>query len=86
MLPVRERLCNKSTMRYSSIKFGQPRTATSGGDSFVQSFQFNRQARLLGPHSHFISSPDNPHQADQQTSDAQRYDEDNDVLEQTEPF
>ena len=51
--------------------------------SFVidkKTMRFERQARLFGPHSNFVLPPDDPHEADQQTSDAQRYDEDNDVL------
>jgi len=46
------------------------------------------QSRLLPvvPHSKSVSSPDNPHQADEDAGDAQRYDEDDDVLEQIIPF
>jgi len=49
--------------------------------------RFLHSARLpFAPHSKSISSPDNPHQADEQTSHAQRHDEDNDVLKCTKPF
>ena len=74
-------------MKKPILSFSKFSYSFFGGISLIPKTQNPKQNRvpelLIFPHLNFVSSPDNPHQADQQTSNAQRYDEDNDVLEQT---